>query len=210
MAVVCLVTEGCSDEAIFSATGQKPDFFLNVVSEQQSLRLYSNVEPFDQLKLSEARYRSFSISNGVSSEVGGALVANAFHADLELRVGIDLEPAIETLFQGFLANNPFMGFESIAVRNTSGGCVQYRGSANLSSRAFRDIRHELPTFALRSGAEVEQGVYTEVFNEDGRLLRYGRLERPAWSIAQAAIVFVDPATGRRFRACDNAEPLIIP
>ena len=144
--------------------------------------------------------------DGGLSEAGGCLPSNEFGADLELRFGIDLRARIEPQFLAFLDDNPFMSFKRIATRENMGDRVQFRAIAKLGSRTFRDARHELPTFALRSGEDVTASVYTEVFDEDGRMLRFGAGTRPTYPIAQAVIVFTDPMTGRRFRIDEETEP----
>ena len=147
--------------------------------------------------------------NGDRSETAGGLPSDEFGADLELRFGIDLAARIEPQFLAFLDENPFMAFKSIATRQKTGDHVQFRAIATLGSRTFRDARHELPTFALRSGEDVTASVYTEVFDEDGRMLGFGAGARPTYPIAQAVIVFTDPMTGQEFRISADTEPSLL-
>jgi hypothetical protein len=204
--ILCLITQALGESAIAEATGRAPQLRLDARDRQQSLLLYSSPDPIALQPLPEGRYRSLCVMTDGQSEAGGGLPSNAFEADLDLRFGIDLEAKIEAKFLVFLDDNPFTAFKRIATRALMGERVQYRAAARLGSRALRDARHELPTFALRSGEDVMGSIYTEVFDEDGRVLRYGGWMRPPDPIAQAAIVFTDPMTGRPFRICEDAEP----
>jgi hypothetical protein len=80
-----------------------------------------------------------------------------------------------------------MIFGSIAKRERAGPFVSLAAVLDLGSTAYRDVRHELPTFALRCGPEVRSGVHVETFNEDGQLLAFGDLPVERGAIARAAI-----------------------
>lgn len=206
MNFTCLIAENLSEAALAEVTGCPPILRLEGRHRRQSLILYSSLNGGEVRPLPESRYKSFTVMSNNRSETAGGLSSNDFDADLELHFGIDLEVRIEPDFLAFLDDNPFMAFKNIATREIIGDRVQFRAGAKLGSRAFRDARHELPTFALRSGEDVTASVYTEVFDEDGRMLRFGAGARPTCPIAQAVIVFSDPITGRKFRISADTEP----
>jgi hypothetical protein len=143
----------------------------------------------ETLPLDEAAYRLFE-----AGRVSGALLQNAFQADMKLRLSLRLRPAAEPYLHTFLRNNPFQVFADICVRDVDGDDVVYSADVLLESTAFRDARHELVTFAWRSPPDIVAQVRADVFDEDGAPKSYGGLTSGT-NGARRSFVYRDPRSG---------------
>jgi hypothetical protein len=139
--------------------------------------------------LDEADEKTFKAIHCATDAVRilGQFEPRVLRMELEVRVGLLIDPLLENRLEAFLLDNPFLIFGSIAKRKQAGPFVSMEVVLDLSSTAYRDVRHELPTFALRCGPEVRSRVHVEIFNEDGQLLAFGDLPVERGAIARAAI-----------------------
>lgn len=149
--------------------------------------------------------RYLSCADQAICRLAGGLLDNGFSADLLVTVGVQLSAHFEGIFDAYLDDNIFGAFKSVAVRTASEGTVAYRATLALNSTVYRDVRHELPAFALRSGDEVMRNVHVEIFNEDGNILHFGELHVPGW-LNSARIVIRDPSSHKQ-GVCGFGEPL---
>jgi hypothetical protein len=154
--------------------------------------------------LDEADEKTFKAIHCATDTVRvlGQFESRVLRLELEVRVGLLIDPLLENRLDAFLLDNPFMIFGSVAKRERAGPFVSFAAVLDLSSTAYRDVRHELPSFALRCGAEVQSRVHVETFNEDGQLLAFGDLPVEHGAIARAAIRVSHMGLGwvRRFDA----------
>ena len=167
------------------------------------LRLPERLPDFPALPERQFRYICCSAQG---SHLVGGLSDNDFAADLLVTVGIAINKTIEPNFSVYLNNNIFGAFKTECIRVEADDRLLFHTTLPLNSTAYRDVRHELPTYALRSGSHVLRESYVEIFSEDGNVLSFGELARADQSLSSACITVRNPATRLR-GVCGFGQPL---
>lgn len=167
------------------------------------LRILPNGMPSELLDdLREENYRVVRRTDRDDFSIAGGLRDGWFDSDLCALGGIEMQRELEPEFLAFLEANPFECFGRMCRRRARGERIVFLAAARLGSPEYRDIRHELPTFILRSGERAFQMARCAVYNEDAGLQRFGELS-PLHRLSAAIITFKDAAARSRLAVRRN-------